>query len=49
MAADPTARYTVASTGPDAAVVTTAGYGSDRIAPPSPWRGSTPEEWAAFK
>ncbi len=47
--ADPAIRYDVASTGLDAAVVTTAGYGSDRIAHLRRGEECSPEAWAAFK
>lgn len=41
--------YDIASTGPDAAVVTTAGYGSDRIAHLRRGEDCSPEAWATFK
>lgn len=41
--------YTVASTGPDSAVVTTAGYGSDRIAHLRRGEECSPKDWADFK
>ena len=41
--------YTLASTGPDAAVVTTCGYGSDRIAHLRRGEECSPEDWSAFK
>ena len=49
MAGYPAIRYDVASTGPDAAVVTTAGYGSDRIAHICRGEECSLEVWAAFK
>ena len=49
MADYPAIRYDVASTGPDAAVVTTAGYGSDRIAHICRGEECSLETWAAFK
>lgn len=41
--------YDVASTGPDSAVVTIEGYGSDRIAHLHRGEECSPAEWAAFK
>ena len=41
--------YTIASTGPDASVVTTCGYGSDRIAHLRRGEECSPEDWAGFK
>lgn len=42
-------RYVVSSTGPDAAVVRTGGYGSDRVAQLRRGEECSVEEWAAFK
>jgi hypothetical protein len=42
-------RYVISSTGPDAAVVTTGGYGSDRIAQLRRGEECSVEQWAAFK
>jgi|GEM_PF-5110037 len=41
--------YTVASTGPDAAIVRTGGYGSDRIAHLRRGEECSLEQWTAFK
>jgi hypothetical protein len=41
--------YAVASTGPDAAIVTTGGYGSARIARLARGEECSPDDWATFK
>ena len=41
--------YDVASTGPDAVIITVGGYGTDRIAHIAKGEEATPEQWADFK
>ena len=41
--------YDVASTGPDAVIITVGGHGTDRIAHIAKGEEATPEQWADFK